>query len=89
MAALTLRLDEATNEALRRLVAASGKTRSDLVRSAILRLAEETGGRPGETPFGKVAHLLGSVKGIPKDLSERTGERFSAVAAEKRRRRTR
>lgn len=89
MAALTLRLDHATAEALRRLVAASGKTRSDVVRAAILRLAEETGSRPEETPFGKVAHLLGSVKGIPKDLSERTGERFSAVAAEKRRRRTR
>lgn len=89
MAALTLRLDDATDEALRQLVAASGKTRSDVVRAAILRLAEETGGRPGQTPFGKVAHLLGSVKGIPKDLSERTGERFSAVAEEKRGRRTR
>lgn len=89
MAALTLRLDETTDEALRRLVAASGKTRSELVRAAILRLAEETGGRPGETPFAKVAHLLGSVKGIPNDLSERTGERFSVVAAEKRRRRSR
>lgn len=89
MAALTLRLDDATDEALRRLVAASGKTRSDLVRSAILRLAEETGGHPGETPLGKVAHLLGSVKGIPKNLSERTGEHFSAVVAQKRRRRTR
>lgn len=88
MAALTLRLDEATEEALRRLVDASGSTRSGVVRAAILRLAEETRVRPGETPFGKVAHILGSVRGIPKDLSERTGERFSALASEKRRRRT-
>lgn len=89
MAALTLRLDDATDEALRRLVEASGNTRSGVVRAAILRLAEETGNRPGETPYGKVAHLLGSVKGIPKDFSERTGERFSALASEKLRRRTR
>ena len=89
MAALTLRLDEKTDRALRRLTSASGGTRSAVVRRAILLLAREEGSEGGESPYEKVAHLVGVVQGGPDDLSERTGERFAALVHRKGRGRAR
>ncbi len=89
MPALTLRLDQQTDQALRRLVASSGTTRSEVVRAAILERAQREGSPPEQSVLERIGHLLGVVAGLPADLSERTGERFTTIVAAKRRRRAR
>jgi hypothetical protein len=35
--------------------------------------------------YDSIAHIVGSVKGLPPDLSERTGEKFRALLLARRR----
>jgi hypothetical protein len=86
--ALSVRLDPRTERLVERLARKRRQTKSEVIRDALGVLAEqEKGSDKKKRPYELVAHLIGSVRGGPPDLSERTGEKFAQLLQEKRKRR--
>jgi hypothetical protein len=81
----SVRLDAKTESLLRRLARQKRLTKSAVIREAVLCFAREEAARPRKTPFEAAAHLIGSIKGLPPDLSERTGDRFYKMLVEQHR----
>jgi len=82
---VTVRLDKKTEELLDRLSRSEGLSRSEVIRRSIRLLAEQNM-KAGETsPYEAIKHLIGSVRGGPRNLSERTGDRFYEIVSEKAR----
>ncbi len=82
----TVRLDPETESLIRRLARKTGRTKSQVIRDAIRALAGSEA--PPETaggPYEAVAPLIGCASGGPKDLSERTGEKFRKLLLERAR----
>lgn len=74
---LSVRLDVQTEKLINRLARQRCQTKSDIVRDAIFALAaHENGAKDKIRPFDLVAHLIGCVRGGPRDLSTRTGGHF-------------
>jgi len=73
----SVRLDIKTQALVSRLAKRRGRTKSEIIREALVTLAqqEEKPGRP-MTPYELMALHLGCASGGPSDLSERTGQRF-------------
>ena len=83
---LSVRLDRKTEGLLGRLAKKKGRRKSDIVREALLALADKEAlapepVRPGEA----LAHLIGTVRGGRPGLSTRTGEAFRRLLEERRR----
>jgi Arc/MetJ-type ribon-helix-helix transcriptional regulator len=71
-----------------RLARKRRQTKSEVIRDALGMLAEqEKGAEKKKRPYDVVAHLIGCVRGGPRDLSVRTGEKFARVLLEKKKRR--
>ena len=84
---LSVRLDRKTEGLLGRLARKKGRRKSDVVREALLALADkEALSLEPARPYDALAHLIGSVRGGRPDLSARTGERFRRLLATRRRR---
>ena len=74
---VSVRLDTKTEELVARLARKKGRTKSEVIRQAILVLAEsQDEGKKPARPYEAVAHLIGCARGGPRDLSEQTGEKF-------------
>jgi len=82
----TVRLDPKTESLLNHLAKKTGRTKSQVIRDAIRALvrSEAATGAAG-TPYEAIAHLIGCASGGPKDLSERTGEKFRKLLLERAR----
>jgi Arc/MetJ-type ribon-helix-helix transcriptional regulator len=79
----TVRLDVRTEAALKRLAACRGQTKSEVIRDAIARLAEEEG-----EPFSAYHRLepfIGVFDSVGQQLSAEAGRRFREILEEKRR----
>jgi Ribbon-helix-helix protein, copG family len=86
--ALSVRLDPGTERLVERLARKRKQTKSEVIRDALGVLAEQEKGLDGKKrPYELIAHLIGCVRGGPRDLSVRTGEKFAQLLAEKRKRR--
>lgn len=86
--AISVRLDPGTERLVERLARQRKQTKSEVIRDALGMLAQQEKGADGKKrPYDRVAHLIGSVRGGPPDLSVRTGEKFAKLLAEQRRRR--
>lgn len=83
---VSVRLEPEEEQALRRIAKRRRTTVSEVIRDALSDLVEEAKKGP-HRPYDRMAHLIGAVKGLPSDLSQRTGERFSEILREKARRR--
>jgi predicted transcriptional regulator len=75
MVTVCVRLDQKTLEVLDRLAQVTGKSRSQVIRDAIDRLATEQ--LSGEEPWRVLADVAGCVDLGP--LSEQTGRRFAEL----------
>jgi hypothetical protein len=76
----SVRLDSRTEGLVRRLARKRGQTKSEVIREALVAFArDEDRTKLRETLYESIAHVVGSVKGLPPDLSERTGEKFRAL----------
>jgi len=64
----TIRLDVRTEAALKRLSTQRGQTKSEVIRDAIVRLAEEEEERP--SAYERLQPFLGIVEGADPKLSE-------------------
>jgi hypothetical protein len=85
---LSVRMDARTEFLLGRLARKRRQTKSEVIRDAIGVLAkQEEKGTEKKRPYDLVAHLIGCVKGGPRDLSVRTGEKFRQMLVERGRKR--
>lgn len=73
----SVRLDTETEALLRRLARTSGRTKSDVLREALVRLAEQHDATSSvESPYSLVADLVGIARGGPSDLAGRHKQAF-------------
>jgi Arc/MetJ-type ribon-helix-helix transcriptional regulator len=79
----TVRLDVSTKAALDRLAARLGQTKSEVVREAICRLAEEEGERT--SAYYRVQPFIGIADSGGRQLSRPTGRRLREILEERRR----
>jgi len=84
----SVRLDPETESMVRRLARKTGRTKSSIIREAILKMAEDAI-RPtsGSTLYDKMADLLGVGHGGPTDLASRSEEILRSVFAQMKRKR--
>jgi Arc/MetJ-type ribon-helix-helix transcriptional regulator len=85
----SVRMDSETERLLDTLARERGSTKSEVVREAV-RLAAKQRRRPrrARRPYDAFRGILGSVRGGPPDLSERTGEGFRRLLLHPRRKRS-
>lgn len=79
----TVRLDVKTETALKRLSLRRGQTKSEVIRDAITRLAEEEGERVSAAE--RLQSFIGIVDSGGRQLSESTGQKLRELLEEKRR----
>jgi hypothetical protein len=73
----SVRLDAGSEALLRRLAHLSGRTKSDVLREALLRLSREHEAlAPGDGPYTLVSDLVGIAHGGPDDLARRHKQAF-------------
>ncbi len=72
----SVRLDAKTEAMLRRLARRTGRTKSQVLRDAITRLAEPADLEPGDSFLGMVSDLVGVTAAGPADLARRSEETF-------------
>jgi hypothetical protein len=80
---MSVRLDPETEALIKRLARSAGRSKSWVVREAVAAYSHGTTSR--RPPYEAMAPFIG-VGGVGgQDLSERTGERFSALVRKKAR----
>ena len=82
----SVRLDTETDTLLRRLARTSGRTKSDILREAVVRLAEEHEA-PSSTdrPYALISDLVGIASGGPTDIARRHKQAFRNTLSKKSR----
>lgn len=86
----SVRLDARAESLVNRLAKKTGRTKSQVIRDAIARLAEaEEGPKHARTAYEAMKHLIGIADSGGMNLSERTGEKFRALLLERQRARER
>ena len=85
---LSVRLDVKTESLIARLARKRSQTKSEVIRDAIGVLArEDEKGVDKKRPYDLVAHLIGCVKGGPRNLSVNAGKKFHEMLVERARKR--
>jgi Arc/MetJ-type ribon-helix-helix transcriptional regulator len=79
----TVRLDLRTETALKRLSVRRGQTKSEVIRDAIARLADEE--QQELSAYDRLRPYIGIADSGGQQLSERTGKRFREVIEERQR----
>lgn len=73
----SVRLDTETEALLRRLARTSGRTKSDILREAVVHLAEEhAASTPANSPYTLISDLVGIANGGPGDVARRHKHAF-------------
>jgi Arc/MetJ-type ribon-helix-helix transcriptional regulator len=85
---VSVRLDAKTESLIGRLARKRRQTKSEVIRDAIGVLADqEDKGAKKKRPYDLVAHLIGCVKGGPRNLSVGAGKKFHDMLIERARKR--
>jgi Arc/MetJ-type ribon-helix-helix transcriptional regulator len=88
MGTLTVRLDPESEAILKRLTSKGGKTKSEVVRQALLSLHKGESRKTGRLrPFDLLEDVIGCWDSGGLGLSQRTGERFAKLLKERAARR--
>ncbi len=80
----SVRLDSKTETVVRRLARQTRRTKSEVIREAIARLAEEGNTARPSRPYAAVEDLIGIAHGGPPDLARRADEAFKDLLVGKR-----
>lgn len=80
----SVRLDSETRTLVRQLARQMGRTRSDVIREAIRRMAGQTQLPSSETVYDRVADLVGIAHGGDRHYAARSEEVLRALFARKR-----
>jgi hypothetical protein len=78
---ISLRLDGDQERAVRGLARRRKSTVSDMIRDAVANFVESE--EEPQRPYDQIADLIGSVTGLPADLSEGTGDQFAEIVRAK------
>jgi hypothetical protein len=83
----SVRLDAKTQALVAQLARKTRRSKSEVIRAAIARFAEDEA-RPASAtrPYEGMKHLIGVASGGPPDLSVGTGENFRRLLLARRRR---
>jgi len=81
----SVRLDRKTERLVERLAREKGRTKSEVIRQAIVLAAEKELRDQEKTPYERSAHLIGCVSGGPPDLSVNTGAKVREILRKKAR----
>jgi Arc/MetJ-type ribon-helix-helix transcriptional regulator len=85
---VSVRLDAKTESLIGRLARKRRQTKSEVIRDAIGVLAnQEDKGAKKKRPYDLVAHLIGCVKGGPRNLSVDASKKFQDMLIERARKR--
>jgi len=84
---ISIRLDDKTRRTIARIAQVKGRSQSEIVRQAIQAFVRDD--TSTVRPYDQWKDVIGIVKGLSSDLSERTGERFTRMLLEDRKRRSR
>ena len=79
MALYSVRLDEASEEALTAAARRRKVTRAVILREAIAEYGKGAGRE--STPFERMSSLIGAIQDGPGNLSEQTGRKFASLLA--------
>ncbi len=83
----SVRLDTETDTLLRRLARSSGRTKSDILREAVVRLAEEHEAlSSADSPYALISDLVGIARGGPPDMARGHKQAFRDTLSNKARR---
>lgn len=82
---ISIRLDDKTRRTISRIARAKGRSQSEIVREAIQAFVRDDASEV--RPYDQWKDVIGIIKGGPPDLSERTGEKFTRLLLERRKRR--
>ena len=83
----SVRLDRETEALLHRLARTSGRTKSDILREALVRLAKEhEASFTVNTPYALMADLIGIAQGGPRDVARRHKQAFRDALSNRARR---
>lgn len=86
---MSVRMDAETERLLESLARERGATKSEIVREAVkLAARRRSRSRIAERPYDAFRGIIGSVRGGPSGLSERTGERFRKLLLDRKRKRS-
>ena len=87
--ATSVRMDIETERLLDRLARERGLSKSQVIRDAV-RSAARTNRRPrrASRPYDAFRGIIGSVRGGPVNLSERTGSTFGRLLSERKAKRS-
>ena len=78
----SVRLDAETESMIERLARASGKSRSSVVREAVVRYASTVDAE--KTGYQRLKPLIGAIRSGRSDQSQQTGRRFTALLKHQR-----
>jgi hypothetical protein len=79
---ISVRVSQEEESTVRRLARQQKSTVSDVIRDAVGSLVRSGKQKPPR-PYDEIADLIGSVTGLPPDLSDASGERFAEIVREK------
>jgi Arc/MetJ-type ribon-helix-helix transcriptional regulator len=77
---ISVRVSGEEERVMRRYARRRRSSVSDVIRDAVRVLVDQPA---KDRPYDDMADLIGSVSGLPTDLSERTGVRFAEIVQEK------
>jgi len=84
MTLISVRLDPATRQTLTRMVGVTGKSRSQLVREAIQHMSARIDATEGQSPYHRMAGLIGVVDRGPGSRAAKSEAILRAMFAERR-----
>ncbi len=79
---ISVRLSADEERTVRRLAKRKRRTVSDVIRDAVAGIVEEDR-KTISRPYDDISDLIGSVTGLPPNLSEGSGDQFAAILREK------
>jgi len=83
---MSVRLDAKTTDLVDHLARRSGRTKSEVVRAALVEFARhEVAGERSASAYDALSDLIGCFDSGGKQLSARTGEQFAAALRKRRR----
>jgi hypothetical protein len=87
MGTIRVRLDPESEQALNRLVRETGKTKSEIVREALTRLPRKRSSKKAAVrPYDLMKSGIGCVSSGDLNPSQRAGDKFYEILAEKKKR---
>ena len=82
----SVRLDPETEALLNRLAQTHRRTKSDILREALHRLAQDEHAKEADGPYALIADLIGIAQGGPDNLARHHKQVFQDILINKQRR---